>query len=138
MTISIYCDGAASRKLRSAGIGVYVKDRLLCYPKSKNIGEATSNVAELSAVIEGLKLAMYLPRSEPITIFTDSQYVFGVLCKGWIATKNKELVAEARKLLYNAHVGIMWIPREENEQADELAKQAVINGSSEIKAATEG
>ena len=97
------------------------------------LGEATNNVAELTAIERAVKK---IPHKVPVVVHTDSQYAIGVLSKGWKAKANGELIAKIRKLLADhgavrfvyvrGHVGIPL-----NERADELARQAISTRRSE-------
>lgn len=126
--IKIYTDGASSGNPGPAGIGV-----LLLYGKNKKeisqfIGNATNNIAELTAI----KIALEeLKRTDlPVRIFSDSSYSIGLLTKGWKPKKNQDLVADIRSLMsrfnnlgfikVKGHAGI-----KENEIADFLATSAI-------------
>jgi ribonuclease HI len=95
---------------------------------SEYIGEATNNIAELTAILRAVELASELGR--PLRLYTDSQYSIGVLTKGWKAKANRELVASVREAIAShpdtrlfhvrGHQGIAL-----NERADELAVRAV-------------
>ena len=62
----------------------------------------------------------------PVAIFTDSSYANGVLCLGWKAKANKELILRIRERL-GAWTGVQlyWVAGhvglEGNERADVLA-----------------
>jgi len=131
--IHIYTDGASSGNPGPAGIGA-----LLIYHEnrkeiSQNIGVATNNVAELSAI----KVAIsHLKRQDlPVRIFSDSTYAIGVLTQNWKPQANKALVSEIKALTQKfknlefikvkGHAGI-----KENEVADFLATSAIKKGLS--------
>ena len=88
----------------------------------------TNNVMELMAVSETLKAIKKKNRNT--VIYTDSQYVIGVLSKGWKAKKNTSLIATIRRQMADfshltfqhtkAHNGDKW-----NEECDILANQAI-------------
>ena len=122
--IQIYTDGACSGNPGPAGIGA-----LLIYGDhlkeiSEHIGNATNNVAELTAILRALQ-TIKTP-DKPIALFTDSQYAIGVLTKGWKAKANQELIAEVKAELnrftnLNFHYVRGHVGTPENERADELA-----------------
>lgn len=132
--IRIYTDGASSGNPGPSGIGI-----LLIYKDhkkeiSENIGHATNNIAELTAILVALK---ELKRKDlPVRIFSDSSYCIGLLTQNWKPQKNKELVADIKTRMkefknleiikIKGHSGIR-----ENEVADFLATSA-------IKAETKG
>ena len=72
----MYADGACSGNPGPAGVGVVAlwddEQREL----SEYIGEATNNIAELTAVLRAVELSAELDR--PVRIYTDSQYSIGV------------------------------------------------------------
>jgi len=126
--IDMYADGSCHGNPGPAGCGVV----LLCGDSkkeiSKNIGIATNNIAELSAVVLGIE-ALHRPEQCSIILYTDSQYVEGLLVKGWKAKANGGLVEHMRALAgklkslkvvkVSGHNGNKF-----NERADELANQA--------------
>ena len=129
--IKIYTDGASSGNPGPSGIGI-----LLIYEEkrkeiSKYIGQATNNIAELTAIKVALE---ELKRHDlPVRIFSDSSYSIGLLTKGWKPQKNKKLVSDIRTLTdkfsdlcfikVKGHSGI-----KENEVADFLATSAIKKG----------
>jgi len=130
--ICIYTDGASSGNPGPAGIGV-----LLCYERhtkeiSKYIGIATNNIAELEAIRIGL---LEVKNTHlPVNVFTDSNYAYGVLAKGWKAKKNTELVDQIKKIVDGFdHITFLKVKghsgHAENERADTLATSAIKAGA---------
>ena len=99
---------------------------------SASLGTATNNVGELYAI--GLALDLLdeagVPGVSPVALFTDSKYTNGVLCMGWKAKANRDLILGLRTRLGErpgaeihwvaGHVGV-----EGNERADALANDGV-------------
>lgn len=124
----IYADGACSGNPGPAGAGVFIESpdgkKYDCY---QWLGEATNNVAELTAILRAAEL---LPVGAIAVVRTDSQYSIGVLQKGWKAKANQELIAKVKTALaarkgwrleyVPGHAGVAG-----NERADELAREAV-------------
>lgn len=125
--IIIYTDGACTGNPGPAGAGVVLifdqHRKEISYP----LGQATNNIAELTAIkmaLESLKVSHL-----PIKLHTDSQYSLGILKGGYKARKNQELIASIKQLMakfphlelikVQAHCGIL-----ENEKADQLATAA--------------
>jgi ribonuclease HI len=123
-----YADGACSGNPGPAGVGIVLIDGESRRELSRYLGEATNNIAELTAI--ELVVEAIGETERPVRIYTDSQYAIGVLTKGWKAKANLELVARVRKLLtrlpdlqlhyVRGHSGIPL-----NERADALAVEAV-------------
>jgi ribonuclease HI len=124
----VYADGACSGNPGPAGVGVVARWDDQQRELSEYIGDATNNIAELTAVLRAVELARELQR--PLRLYTDSKYSIGVLMQGWKAKANKELVAQVREALarhgdaqlfhVRGHEGVTL-----NEHADELAVRAV-------------
>jgi ribonuclease HI len=123
-----YTDGACSGNPGPAGSGV-----VIVTPSGKTfegyewLGQATNNVAELTAILRAVE---WIPPSQvPIVVHTDSQYAIGVLQKGWKAKANQDLVARTKKLVAERKARLVYVPGHSgvplNERADELARQAV-------------
>lgn len=134
----VYADGACSGNPGPAGLGI-----VIVTPEGETVdgyeylGEATNNVAELTAI---LRAAEIVPPGVPAVVHTDSQYSIGVLTKGWKAKANQELVASVKEALARrkgwelryvpGHAGVPL-----NERADELAREAVARRASRMPAA---
>jgi len=127
-TVYIYTDGASSGNPGPSGIGVLFRFGKHEKEISKYIGIATNNIAELEAIRTGL---LELKTTDlPVRIFTDSDYAYGVLIKGWKAKKNLNLIRSIKGTLskfkdfklikVKGHAGI-----EGNERADYLATLAI-------------
>ena len=136
--IKIYVDGSCHGNPGPAGCGVVLIHKKLGDPKinsreiSKSIGIATNNIAEISAVVLGIE-ALHRPERCNVILYTDSQYVEGLLAKGWKARANAGLVEHTRSLvakLKSLEVVKLWGHNGDkfNERADELANQAALKG----------
>jgi ribonuclease HI len=99
---------------------------------SEYLGEATNNIAELSAIGRALERT---PPGEPVIIYTDSQYAIGVLAKNWKAKANRELIDSIRALLRGRAVSFEYVRGHAgipmNERADELARAAISSRKSQ-------
>lgn len=125
-----YIDGASSGNPGSSGIGILLfKNSELIYEASKNIGYATNNIAEYTALLELLKVALE-KNIKKIKVFSDSE----LLCRqisGEYKVKNtklKEIFAEINKLKKDIDFELVHISNEYNKKADKLAKKASKNG----------
>jgi ribonuclease HI len=133
-TVHIYTDGASSGNPGPSGVGVV----LTCAGKRKElseyIGEATNNIAELTAIQKGLSAVKN--RRLPVRVYTDSSYAYGVLALNWKPKKNLDLIAAVRRSMaafprltlvkVPGHQGVL-----ENERADALATAAIRKAGNE-------
>lgn len=100
------------------------------------LGQGTNNVAELTAVAAALDLLdeASIAADAPVALLTDSQYVHGVLAKGWKAKANRELILPLRARL-QARPGVVlhWVAGHVgvagNERADALAGEGIAGRS---------
>jgi len=88
--MSIFTDGAFSRKYEVAGIGVFIQFGEKTKFISKEIPCDTNNIAELKAIEAALD--SIIDKSISITLYSDSAYAIGVLTRGWSPQKNIELI----------------------------------------------
>lgn len=128
----VYTDGACSSNPGPAGLGVVVVRAQERVELSEFLGEATNNIAELTAVLRALA---ELGPDEAALIHTDSKYTIGVVQQGWKAKRNAALVAQLRaELAGHPRVQLIYVPGHAgvalNERADQLARQAVAAGRS--------
>jgi ribonuclease HI len=125
----IYIDGASRGNPGRAGAGVWITDgegrkisEVSCY-----LGHKTNNQAEYWAFLLALREAERL-KGEHIQIFTDSELVERQI-KGIYRVKDLGLKALHNRVLQDlktfSSFEIESIPREENEEADRLANQAI-------------
>jgi ribonuclease HI len=132
--VCIYTDGASSGNPGPSGIGILFRFGKHEKEVSRYIGIATNNMAELEAIKTAL-LELKTTKN-PVRIFTDSSYSFGVLALNWKAKKNEDLIDSIKKSMtkfkdlkiikVRGHTG-----HEGNERADFLASKAVKSAPSE-------
>jgi ribonuclease HI len=94
---------------------------------ARGIGEATNNVAEYTAVIEGLSLAQELG-ARTVTLRSDSQLLINQLTGHYRvkAPHLQPLHRRARSLAAGfERISFEHVPREENQEADRLANEGV-------------
>jgi ribonuclease HI len=125
----VACDGAARGNPGPAGIGVQITtpDGAVVAEIARGIGEATNNVAEYTAAIEGLTLARELG-ARMVTVRSDSQLLVHQLTGRYrvktphlqpLHRRVRNLVASFDRVSFE-HVG-----RELNGEADRLANEGV-------------
>ena len=126
----LYCDGASRGNPGPASVGAVLHVRGQAEPLaeiSKAIGRATNNIAEYTALIEGLRRAAEFGQ-ERIEVRMDSELAVKQL-HGIYKVKNeglRPLYQEARKLLAGFNKwSVYHVPREQNKHADRLANLAL-------------
>jgi ribonuclease HI len=125
----VACDGAARGNPGPAGIGVQVttEQGQVVGEIARGIGEATNNVAEYTAVIEGLSLADDLG-ARSVTVRSDSLLLVNQLT-GRYRVKSPHLQPLHRRARSLAagfdRVSFEHVRRERNSEADRLANEGV-------------
>ena len=122
--LDIFIDGASKGNPGPSGVGIVVSCQGRTIKNiSSNIGIATNNVAEYTALIYALEESLIL-KADSLTINTDSQLLARQL-NGVYKVKNeniKGLFLRAKRLISAfKKVVINNIPRENNVGADKLA-----------------
>ena len=125
----VYIDGASSGNPGPCGCAAVVKtpggETVL--EKARAFGPATSNVAEYQGLILGLEVAATLKASH-LTIRSDSQLLVRQLAGRYKVRSPhlKPLWRQARGMLAPFEtVEIEHIPRQDNKEADALARKAL-------------
>jgi ribonuclease HI len=127
-----YTDGACSGNPGPAGAGlIVIKPGGKMHEGFEYLGEATNNIAELTAVLRAIEAMP--PSATGIVVHTDSQYAIGVLTRGWKAKANQELVAKTKSLVSARKARLEYVRGHDghpmNERADELARTAITTRS---------
>jgi ribonuclease HI len=130
LSVVVEADGACRGNPGPAAYGVVVVDaatEAVLAERKGAIGEATNNVAEYRALVEGLRAAAELGATD-VLVRMDSQLVVNQMTGAWNVEKARlqELHAEAGVLAgrFDA-VQFEWVRREFNGRADALANQAL-------------
>lgn len=128
----IYTDGGARGNPGPAGIGavLYDEHKKIVVEISKFLGVATNNQAEYQALIAAFKKAAVLGATE-LDCYLDSELVVRQLRHEY-KVKNKDL-APLFLTIYNLSLSFKkitytHIPREQNQEADRLANEAMDKG----------
>jgi ribonuclease HI len=134
--IAIFTDGGARGNPGPAALGVFIEDenKQELARIGKKIGDATNNVAEYSAILEGLNWALQNKEKysiASINFYMDSQLACSQLT-GVFKVKNpkiREFVFAIRQKEAELKVPISYkhIPREENFKADFMVNLALDN-----------
>jgi probable phosphoglycerate mutase len=125
----VACDGASRGNPGPAGIGVEITNEHgeVLGEIAQGIGETTNNVAEYTAVIEGLARAAELG-ARTVTLRSDSLLLISQLTGRYRvkAAHLQPLHRRARSLAAGFdRVSFEHVPREENVEADRLANEGV-------------
>jgi ribonuclease HI len=132
MKFIVHTDGGARGNPGQAAIGVVIEDdtKKVVQKFGKQIGVATNNVAEYTAVAESLKALQPIAGESPdIEFFLDSTLVVNQL-NGIFKIKDPTLrqLVTAIRILEQEVGGVVRytsIPREQNRRADFLVNQAL-------------
>ena len=125
----MYTDGACSGNPGPAGIGVYMYYKQYKKEISKYIGNATNNIAEITAIKVGLENIDFKYRNTKIKIYTDSNYCIGVFTKNWDAKKNKELIKDTKKLISKfSNIEFIKVKGHEDDVGNIRADQLAVQG----------
>ncbi len=130
--LTLHTDGASKGNPGEAGAGVWIADGdgNKIFEMSHYLGHKTNNEAEYEALLLGLREAIRLG-GKSIRILTDSELVERQV-NGLYRVKNTNLKALHTSVLqclkaFSSYV-IESIPREENQEADRLANEAIRKG----------
>ena len=122
--LTLFFDGA------NGGYGWHISRGDTLIQEGYGLVEGTSNAAEYTALIEGLKAAANLP-GPSLIVKGDSQLVINQMGGQW-QIKNEGLrplhqqASDLTTTLASRGVNVkfQWIPREQNKQADKLSRKA--------------
>jgi ribonuclease HI len=134
--IIIYTDGGSRGNPGPAALGVFIKttEGQVLAKIGKYIGVTTNNVAEYSAIIEGINWVIKNKEAlkiDKISFFMDSQLACSQLL-GLYKIKNdriREFVFEIRQKEMELAIPILYhhVPREKNKEADFMVNLALDN-----------
>ncbi|TRZ82386.1 reverse transcriptase-like protein [bacterium] len=123
--LNVYTDGGSRGNPGPSAIGIVFKNEEgeTIWEQNKDIGRATNNEAEYSALIYAMKhINRYHP--EKVCFYSDSELMIRQM-KGEYKIKNsgiQKLFLEAwnRKIDMKSKIEFIQIPREQNKEADAL------------------
>ncbi len=130
--ITIYFDGLC-QPVNPGGVATYgyvvYRNNEVIKKGYGVIGEGkgmTNNVAEYTALKKAIEWVDSQKIKDKILIKGDSQLVINQLKGKWKVKSqtSKKFVPQIRELLKDKEVELVWIPREENSQADRLCNVA--------------
>jgi len=136
--IKVFIDGACE-PINPGGTAAYglivYRDNTLIFQKGEVIGsgsEFSNNVAEYAGLLAFLNLRKV---NEPATIYSDSQLLVNQMSGLWSAHKGLYLgnYKKAINLCAGQPFRFIWIPKEENIEADTLSLIALQKAGIKIK-----
>ena len=104
--IEIYTDGAYNPVLGQGGWGVVVVEDGQKRVFSGLVKRTTSNRMEITAALEGV---LRTPQGSEVVVYTDSQYLFGCVTKGWQRRANRDLWEQLDAAVSQRKVRWEWI-----------------------------
>jgi ribonuclease HI len=130
--ITIHFDGLCYPK-NPGGVAAYGylahRDGKLIHQGFRAVGEGkgmTNNVAEYEGLMAAAQWIADEQIDEKIVIKGDSELVIKQMNGQYRVNSatSKKYVPEIKKLLQGKDVSLVWVPREENEEADKLSRMA--------------
>ncbi|HNP14855.1 MAG TPA: reverse transcriptase-like protein [Terrimesophilobacter sp.] len=126
----IEADGGSRGNPGQAGSGSVVIDPAtgeVLAEVGRYLGVVSNNVAEYTALIEGVRRALAIDPDAELHVRMDSKLVVEQMSGRWKIKHPDmaELAAVARQLLIGTPVRFEWIPRERNTRADAAANKAM-------------
>jgi len=106
--IEIYTDGAYNLVLGQGGWGAVVVENAQKHVFSGMVKHTTSNRMEITAALEGI---LQTPQGAEVVVYTDSQYLFGCMAKGWQRRANRDLWEQLDEAVGQRKVRWQWIDR---------------------------
>ena len=107
--IEIYTDGANNPVLSQGGWAAVIVGDGRKRVFSGMVKKTTSNRMEITAALEGI---LRTPQGSKIAVYTDSQYLFGCMARGWQRRANRDLWAQLDEAVSQRTVRWEWIDRD--------------------------
>jgi cyclic pyranopterin phosphate synthase len=104
--IEIYADGAYNPVLERGGWGAVIVENSRKQVFSGTAKMTTSNRMEITAALEGV---LHTPQGSEAVVYTDSQYLYGCMAKGWQRRANLDLWKELDTAAGQRKVRWEWI-----------------------------
>lgn len=133
MDLTLHTDGGSRNNPGPAAIAYIVRQNgKILYSFHKSIGDATNNIAEYKALIEGLMYIYTYKKShvvKSLSVFADSQLMI-MQVQGKYKIKDitlQTLVVEVKKYitLLDVPISFTHILREKNSETDDLVKESL-------------
>ncbi len=134
--IRIYADGGYNPAQKQGGWGVILLNNQQREVFSGVVRDTTGNRMEITAALEGLRRT---PAGAEATVYTDSQYLFGIMTQSWQRRANRDLLDQLDAVVKARKVRWEWLdpsqPNPYQKQAHALAFEAASEGKTEAMGA---
>jgi len=104
--IQIYTDGACNPVLGQGGWGAVIVERGQKRVFSAMVKKTTSNRMEITAALEGI---LQTKHGTEVVVYTDSQYLFGCMARGWQRRANRDLWQQLDGVVSQRKVKWEWV-----------------------------
>ncbi|MCL0052872.1 cyclic pyranopterin monophosphate synthase MoaC [Dehalococcoidales bacterium] len=128
--IEIYSDGAYNSVLGQGGWGAVIVENGQKRVFSGIVKRTTSNRMEITAALEGI---LRTPQGSEVIIYTDSQYLFGCMSRGWQRRANRDLWQRLDEVVSQRRVRWQWIERSAKNPFQKEAHALATNLASQDK-----
>jgi probable phosphoglycerate mutase len=128
-SVIVEADGGSRGNPGNAAYGAVLRDAetgAVIAERGERIGVATNNVAEYRGLIAGLELYREHAEGADLEVRLDSKLVVEQMAGNWKVKhpSMRPLAVEANKLAPSG-TRFVWVPREQNKEADRLANEAL-------------
>ncbi len=131
--IEIYADGAYSPVLNQGSWAAVVVENNQKQAFSGIAKRTTSNRMEITAALEGI---LRISQGAEVVVYTDSQYLFGCVTKGWQRRANRDLWEKLDPALVERKVQWQWIDQSAgnpfHKEAHALATKLASAGAEQV------
>ena len=104
----VYVDGAYNPVLDQGSWGAVVVEDNQKRVSSSVVKKTTGNRMEITAALEGI---LRTPQGAEVVLYTDSQYLFGCVTKGWQRRANRDLWERLDAVVSQRKVNWEWTDR---------------------------
>lgn len=127
--IEVYTDGAYNPVLGQGGWAAVIVDGGQKRVFSGTTKKTTSNRMEITAALEGISRT---PKNSEVVVYTDSQYLFGCMARGWQRRANRDLWQELDSVIGQRKVRWEWVDQSSrnplHKEAHDLATKLASQG----------